>query len=142
MRTLFKKWRLVRWIYRELYGHEKKQNMASPGQAMLLSKQAAVDEFAKRRRRRLLLKRWFWTDRVDIRRVLEKSIEEGYLIDQADSSDGPSLKVSSTKGYDFEPVFSGLLITALRELGPLWAFLSGGGLVLILGAIAWILHAL
>jgi hypothetical protein len=111
---------------------------------MLLPKQAAVDEFAKHRRRRLLLKRWFWTDRVDIRRVLEKSVEEGYLIDQADnSSDGPSLKVSSTKGYDFEPVFSGLLMTALRELGPLWAFLSGGGgWSSFLGATAWILQSL
>jgi hypothetical protein len=44
MRTLFKKWRLVRWIYKELLGHEQANNMATPGQAMLLSTQAAVDD--------------------------------------------------------------------------------------------------
>jgi hypothetical protein len=86
------------------------------------------------------LKRWFWTDRVDIRRVLEKCIAEGYLIDQNPGGAEPSLKVSSTKGYDFEPVFSGLFLTALKKLGPLWAFLSGGGSVIILGAIAWLIH--
>jgi len=127
MWRLFKQWRYVRWVYKELLGHEKKQNMVGFGQAVLLTRQAAIDEYKK--------KKLVFASGVKIRRILEQCIADGYIVDQGHP--GPSLRISVSKGENFKPVFSGLILGELGLLSPLWAAFSGGLLV----AIVWFLHA-
>jgi hypothetical protein len=130
MWRLFRQWRFVRWVNKELLRHEQEQNMTTYGAAVLLSVQWAITEYHARFSVR--------SSEVKIRLLLELCIDEGYLSTQPHDEIGLSVKVVPSKGGQFVPVFSGLFLSELSLLGPLWAFLTGGGLVLLV----WGFHAL
>lgn len=130
MWTLIRQWRFVRWVNNELLRHEEDQHMIAYGDAMLLSVQAAVTEYRKRR--------WVRASEVKTRRLLEKCVNEGYLATQTQTGIGLSVKVTSSKGENFRPVVSGLIFGELTAMGPVWAATSGG---LVVG-LFWVLHAI
>jgi hypothetical protein len=130
MWTLIRQWRFVRWVNKELLGHEEQQQMTTYGSAMLLSVQGAITEYRSRW--------WVRASDVKIRQLLELCVDEGYLATQQQDDIGLSVKVTPSKGRKFKPVISGLIFGELAVMGPLWAAASGG---LVVGLV-WALHVL
>jgi hypothetical protein len=130
MWTLFRQWRFVRWVNKELLRHEEQQDMTTYGSAMLLSVQAAITEYGSRM--------WVWASAVKIRQLLELCVDEGYLSTQQQKDIGLSVKVTPSKGGKFKPVISGLIFGELAAMGPVWAAASGG---LVVG-LFWVLHVI
>ena len=128
MWRLLRQWRYVRWVNNELLRHEEEQGLTAYGSAMLLAIPSAISEYRARF--------WVWASEVQIKQLLQLCVDEGYLVEQDHAKNGPSVKVSPSKGDGFRPLFSGLFLGELALLGPLWSFLAGGGLVLLL----WLLH--
>jgi hypothetical protein len=124
MWRLFRQWRYVRWVYKELLGHEEAQDMSGFGQAMLLSPQAAIDEYKKRR--------FVFASKVRVRRVLEQCLVDGYLVQQ--DNEGPSIRVTPSKGENFKPIISGLLFGEVALLTPVQQVLGTG----LVTSLVWV----
>ncbi len=127
MWTLWRQWRFVRWVDKELLRHEEEQNITPYGAAILLSVQQAIPEYRSRW--------WVRASDVSVKRLMELSVNENYLSTQTIEDIGLSLKVEP-KGTHFVPVLSGLIFGEIALLDPIRAFLVGGGLV----AILWFIH--
>jgi len=73
---------------------------------------------------------------IDGERLVKSCIEDGYVSQRVDD-DGTFIWVSPGNGQKFLAIFSGLILGELKELGPLWTFVSGVALPILIWLITY-----
>jgi hypothetical protein len=108
--------------------------MSQYGQAMLLTVRAAVDEYVKQKHVR--------APAVDIRKLMELCIAEGYLSEQELDGKGLHVRVTPSKGWGFTPVFSGLILGEAAILSTGWGMFGTSVVTSVVWLVLLIVHVL
>lgn len=124
MWNLVKQWRLVRWVNSEIERHEKINLVVAAQTGITLLAPAVIQGYSDRR--------FVRASHVEIRRVLDDCVAK-HRLDVVQQPNGLHVVVHRPEGREFVPFFSGLVLTVLRELGPVYSFMggivAGGGLI-------------
>jgi len=117
MRHLIRQWRLLRYIKGRII-EEFVEGPATFGEQDWIPAQPIVTNYAAKLN----------IPEQQSRDNLNSLIDDGYVSLQAHtSSEGvdPWITVSTSEGLAFLPWFSGLVLSELKLLGPLWTFVGG-----------------
>jgi hypothetical protein len=110
MRHLYRQWRLLRYVDKQLDAQMVGQTVAFLDKARMPA-ESTIENYTA-------------TPESETRKDLYALIDNHYLT-RVTHGMTPLIEMDTTKGQEFIPVFSGLILGELRLLGPLWTFVGG-----------------